>query len=203
MPKWAWPVIKASGAVAAGVVVVLTIAGFQQEDAAGGGVTTAVGTYQAPQDLDTAGLAGPEQPIFFRHDIHSGQYGLDCRYCHAYAEVAANPGLPPASLCMGCHRLVATSSPEVQKLQQAVNEGTPIAWAEVHPLPQFVRFPHHRHVAVAELACQTCHGQVEQMARVYQYASLKMGWCVSCHERSTYADDPERPVTTDCTACHY
>jgi hypothetical protein len=37
-----------------------------------------------------------------------------------------------------------------------------------------------RHVN-AGVTCQTCHGQVQKMDRVYQYASLNMGWCISCH----------------------
>ncbi len=31
---------------------------------------------------DTAGLPGPRQPVFFRHDIHAGQYKIQCQYCH-------------------------------------------------------------------------------------------------------------------------
>jgi len=37
-----------------------------------------------------------------------------------------------------------------------------------------------RHVN-AGVTCQTCHGQIQNMDRVYQFASLNMGWCVSCH----------------------
>jgi hypothetical protein len=33
------------------------------------------------------------------------------------------------------------------------------------------------------------------MPQVYQYASLKMGWCITCHE--------ENEASTDCTVCHY
>ncbi len=73
----------------------------------------------------------------------------------------------------------------------------------MHRLSQFVHFPHNRHVVSGELECQECHGEIQRMPQVYQFASLKMGWCVSCHEQSTYKDEPERQVTTDCTACHY
>ena len=31
---------------------------------------------------DTARLRGPRQPIFFRHDLHAGQYKMTCQYCH-------------------------------------------------------------------------------------------------------------------------
>ena len=50
----------------------------------------------------------------------------------------------------------------------------------MYKLPEFTYFPHKAHIR-AEVTCQTCHGQVQKMDRVYQYASLNMGWCVSCH----------------------
>ena len=31
---------------------------------------------------DSSNLKGPRQPIFFRHDIHAGQYKISCQYCH-------------------------------------------------------------------------------------------------------------------------
>jgi len=36
----------------------------------------------APVQVDTGRLRGPRQPIFFRHDIHAGQYQMPCLYCH-------------------------------------------------------------------------------------------------------------------------
>ena len=50
----------------------------------------------------------------------------------------------------------------------------------IHKVPEYVHFPHTRHIN-AGVTCQTCHGQIQKMDRVYQYASLNMGWCVSCH----------------------
>jgi hypothetical protein len=154
-------------------------------------------------DVDTAGLPGPRQPIFFRHDIHSGQYEIDCAYCHAYVERAWNPGLPSTASCMGCHLIVGTGNAEVQKLREAHAANQPIEWAEVHRVAQFVRFPHMRHVVNGELECKECHGEVERMPQVYQVTSLKMGWCVGCHMDNEYKDQPGRGVTTDCSACHY
>jgi hypothetical protein len=160
-------------------------------------------TFEAPVDVDTTGLPGPRQPIFFRHDVHAGQYQIDCRYCHAYVERSANPGMPSVQSCMGCHFIVGVQNPEVQKLRDAAANGRTIEWVEVHPLAQFVRFPHMRHVVNGELECKECHGTVERMPQVYQVASLKMGWCVGCHVTSEYKDQPGHAVTSDCTACHY
>jgi len=47
-------------------------------------------------------------------------------------------------------------------------------------VPDYVTFPHMRHVN-AGVTCQTCHGKIQEMERVYQAASLNMGWCVNCH----------------------
>jgi len=152
--------------------------------------------FTAPEITDTAALAGPRQPIFYRHDLHVGQYKMDCRYCHATAEVASTPGLPPVATCMGCHLLVKPGSPEIAKLRDAQAGTTPLEWVEVHKLPPFVHFPHLRHVnADPPVTCQECHGPIQEMTQVYQYSSLKMGWCLDCHKA--------RNVTTDCTACHY
>lgn len=157
--------------------------------------------YEAPVDVDTANLPGPRQPIFFRHDIHAGQYQMDCQYCHVNIEISPKPGIPSMVSCRGCHLIVGTGNQEVEALRELIAENRPVEWIEVHKMAPFVHFPHHRHVMAQEdegeeeLDCQTCHGQVDRMPQVYQYASLKMGWCVTCHE--------EREVTTDCTACHY
>ena len=51
-----------------------------------------------------------------------------------------------------------------------------------------------RHVN-AGVTCQTCHGQVQDMAQVYQENSLNMGWCVNCHI--------ENKASYDCAVCHY
>jgi len=157
----------------------------------------------APVISDTGDLKGPRQPVFFRHDIHAGQYKMDCKYCHAYVERAWNPGMPSTASCMGCHLIVGSGNPEVQKLRDAVAASQPVEWIEIHRVSPFVRFPHMRHVVNGELECKECHGEVERMPQVYQYASLKMGWCVGCHMDKEYKDQPGHGVTTDCSACHY
>ena len=160
--------------------------------------------YKAPVDVDTTALPGPVQPIFYRHDVHAGEYRMDCRYCHFAAEISTSPALPTVSTCMGCHIIAGAGNPEVQKLRDYWNERAPVEWVEVHVLSPFVRFPHNRHVmseqgsfkdlSVVE-KCETCHGPIREIPQVYQYASLKMGWCITCHEKEE--------VTTDCTVCHY
>ncbi len=61
---------------------------------------------------------------------------------------------------------------------------TPIPWVKVHNLPDHVYFNHSQHVAVGGVQCQQCHGSIEGMDEVYQFAPLSMGWCVNCHRQT-------------------
>ncbi|MBK6931156.1 MAG: cytochrome c3 family protein [Saprospirales bacterium] len=60
----------------------------------------------------------------------------------------------------------------------------PIEWVRVHNLPDHAYFNHAQHVAIGQIACQKCHGTVEEMEIVYQYSSLGMGWCINCHRET-------------------
>ena len=136
----------------------------------------------------------PEQPIRFPHPQHVQSLQMNCLYCHSSANKSPDPGMPAVQSCMGCHLIVAAQKPEIQKLQQYWNDSTPIPWVRIHKVPDYVQFPHMRHVN-GGVTCQTCHGEVQKMPRVYQYSSLNMGWCVQCHV--------ERKVRYDCATCHY
>ena len=63
-------------------------------------------------------------------------------------------------------------------------KATPIPWTKVHNLPDHVYFNHSQHVAVGKVQCQRCHGAIETMDEVYQFAPLSMGWCVNCHRQT-------------------
>ena len=60
----------------------------------------------------------------------------------------------------------------------------PIEWKRIHNLPDHVYFNHSQHVTIGKLACQTCHGKIENMPVVKQYAPLSMGWCINCHRQT-------------------
>lgn len=60
----------------------------------------------------------------------------------------------------------------------------PIEWIRIHNLPDHVYFNHAQHVTVGQLDCQQCHGKVEEMEVVEQYAPLSMGWCINCHRQT-------------------
>ncbi|ALJ06844.1 cytochrome C [Pseudalgibacter alginicilyticus] len=146
----------------------------------------------------------PVQPIHFSHKIHAGDNGIDCKYCHSSARVSKTSGIPSLNVCMNCHKSVyeynGETSPEytkefydgeIQKLYDAVGwsdadqkytgETKPVKWVRIHNLPDFVYFNHSQHVSVGGVECQTCHGPIETMEVVEQYAPLTMGWCVDCH----------------------
>jgi hypothetical protein len=146
-------------------------------------------------------LKGPAQPVFYRHDIHAGQYRIPCLYCHNNAANSWTVNIPTEATCMGCHLVTSAPDsagnpdPEIVKLRDFYANGQSIPWVRINQLPDYVHFPHMRHVA-AGLACQTCHGNIQQMPRVFAVRNVSaMGWCTGCHM--------ERGVTRDCTACHF
>jgi len=145
-------------------------------------------------------MQGPKQPINYSHKTHAGKLKMYCRYCHYGAYKSAWANLPAMSTCMGCHKIAVADRPEIQKLTAYYERGEQIPWVKVHYLPDYVKFNHKRHMA-AGFACQECHGPIQEMDRVYQYSSLKMGWCVSCHRK--YLDDPKHPASMDCLTCHH
>jgi Cytochrome c7 and related cytochrome c/Class III cytochrome C family len=150
---------------------------------------------------DTANLRGPRQPIFFRHDIHAGQYKMQCQYCHYTVAISSEPGIPSMQTCMGCHLVVSGTDSgakaEIKKLRQAWTDQKPVEWVRIHTLARFARFPHMRHIkAMGPNACATCHGEVSRMPQVFKVNNVNnMGFCITCHL--------DRKVSRDCTVCHY
>ncbi len=66
----------------------------------------------------------PIQPIAFSHRLHAGDLGMDCQYCHYGARNSRHAGVPPASLCMNCHRTVTTNFDQLYKERAlAASEG--------------------------------------------------------------------------------
>ena len=61
---------------------------------------------------------------------------------------------------------------------------TPIQWTKIHNLPDHVYFNHSQHVKVGQVQCQRCHGPIQEMDEVYQFAPLSMGWCINCHRQT-------------------
>jgi hypothetical protein len=152
----------------------------------------------------------PIQPIAFSHKIHAGDNKIDCQYCHSTAKHSKHSGIPSVNVCMNCHKSIAeyngpvTSErdkefydAEIQKIYDAIGwdpenlayiegyEQKPIQWVRIHNLPDFAYFNHAQHVTAGGIACQKCHGPVEEMEDMYQYSPLTMGWCIECHRETS------------------
>ncbi len=134
----------------------------------------------------------PDQPIKYSHKLHAGEMKIDCKYCHLGVEKGKQAGIPPVNVCMNCHKAVGqtvngTGAEEIQKIRDAYEQNKPIEWVRIHNLPDHVYFNHSQHVKAGKIACQTCHGKIEEMEVVKQNAELSMSWCINCH-RETKVD---------------
>lgn len=185
----------------------------------------------------------PTQPINFSHKIHAGQYEMDCKYCHSTVEKSKSASIPSLNTCMNCHKYVKASekyngktSPEIQKIYNAIGydgdnmeyiegyEQKPIEWVRIHNLPDLSYFNHSQHVVVGKVECQTCHGPIQEMDKVYQFSNLQMGWCIDCHrergidsENNDYYEEAHKNMLAEgkdyitvaenggleCSKCHY
>jgi hypothetical protein len=148
----------------------------------------------------------PEQPIFYSHKVHAGINQINCLYCHSSAEKSKHAMIPSENVCMNCHKAISeytgpdlftaegkkvNGTAEIQKLYDHVGwdpaagkytkPGQPIEWTKIHNLPDHVYFNHSQHVKAGQVQCQTCHGEIQNMDEVHQFADLSMGWCVNCH----------------------
>ncbi|MDN3580135.1 cytochrome c3 family protein [Mucilaginibacter flavus] len=137
----------------------------------------------------------PVQPIKYSHELHAGTMKIDCQYCHSGAYKSKNASIPSLNVCMNCHKVVKTESPEIHKIYDALGydpktqkydstAAKPIQWVRVHNLPDLAYFNHSQHVKVAGIKCQACHGPIQTMKEVYQYSPLTMKWCIQCHKRT-------------------
>jgi len=159
------------------------------------------------------------QPINFPHNVHVQTYKIDCQYCHSDARRSEYAGLPSVARCMGCHQITAADRPEIKKLAEYWAKKQPIPWTRVFKLPEFTYFPHKPHVR-AGVACQTCHGPVQEMTTVAASTGprlgndllnliglrpppppLTMGWCIDCHRQENATRGAKAPL--DCVTCHH
>jgi hypothetical protein len=142
---------------------------------------------------DGPGFAQSAQPVLFPHVVHVTGHRIDCRFCHIYATRANSAGIPSAEKCGSCHRVIATSNPEVQKVIRASKEKKAIAWNRVAKVPDHVYFPHHKMIN-AGVPCLLCHPGMDRATTAVQKRAFTMGWCMACHR--------QRGVSIDCWTCH-
>jgi len=137
----------------------------------------------------------PDQPIKFSHQLHAGINQIECLYCHSSADKSKHSGIPSVNVCMNCHKEISKGPKygisEIDKIYDAAGwdkdkqiytgKEKPIEWVKIHNLPDHVYFNHQQHVVVGKVACQKCHGEVQNMEKVSQTENLSMGWCINCH----------------------
>jgi hypothetical protein len=153
-----------------------------------------VGLLLMRSDFVTGANANVTQPVQFSHAHHVGGLGIDCRYCHTSVEEARFANVPPTKTCMNCHSQIWLQSPYLEPVRESFRTGNSIVWTRVHDLPDFVYFNHSVHVKKG-VGCETCHGRLDQMAGIYQVASLQMEWCITCHREPEKYVRPREAVT--------
>ena len=151
----------------------------------------------------------PVQPIYYSHKVHAGTNQISCLYCHGGAQDSKHANIPSVNVCMNCHMAIkeysgdpitredgssVNGSAEIKKLYEYAGwnpdlkkydkPGKPIEWIRIHNLPDHVYFNHSQHVKVGQQKCQTCHGNIQEMPEVAQFAELSMGWCINCHRET-------------------
>ncbi len=143
----------------------------------------------------------PDQPIAYDHDLHAGQLGIDCRYCHSSVDKSPSAGIPTANTCWNCHQHVQKGNPKLAPLRAAMRvdidhkeipgaKKEPIKWVRVHKVPDYAYFDHSAHVNRG-VSCKSCHGSVNKMVKVEVVESLSMDFCLTCHRNP---EDYLRPL---------
>jgi hypothetical protein len=143
------------------------------------GIGWALNEVQRSPFITYAGVV-KRQPVPFSHQHHVTGLGIDCRYCHTSVEISSFAGIPPTRTCMNCHSQIWTTAPMLEPVRASYRSGESLQWTRVNQLPDYVYFNHSIHINKG-VGCNTCHGPVDQMPLMYQYASLQMEWCLGCH----------------------
>jgi len=148
-----------------------------------GSIATAGVTYYMTPKYTRVGYA-PVQPVPFSHNLHAGQLGLDCRYCHSNVDKSAHSNVPTAQTCMNCHNQIKTTSPLLAPVRESAATGNSVPWVWIHKTPDYAYFNHSIHVNRG-VSCVECHGKVNEMDTVTHMQPLSMSFCLDCHR------DPE------------
>ena len=136
------------------------------------------------------------QPIAFNHRKHTHDLKLGCVFCHQYVSTGQHAGLPGASTCAVCHQIPQGHSPEAARVTELLSAGNPLEFHKLFRLPTYVYFSHRRHVGIAKLPCERCHGAIATTERppATPLVKIRMAFCLDCHQASHQ--------TVDCVACH-
>lgn len=134
----------------------------------------------------------PSLPVDFPHAIHSGELGIDCKYCHSPTKDSENLPLPSIHLCKNCHN-AASDVASIKELDENDSSENPrqIVWRKVNNLPDSIylkvektkagdhigQFNHADHVVSGKIDCKSCHEKSDTSKKI----NLDENFCSSCH----------------------
>lgn len=136
------------------------------------------------------------QPVAFNHRKHTEELGLNCEFCHVHVRKGAHAGLPDAQTCMMCHQATQGTSTEAARVTTLLAEGDPLTFNKLFRLESHVFYTHRRHVGIAELECDNCHGAIAKTERppARPLVRIDMDFCLDCHR--------DQGQSLECNACH-
>ncbi|MBI5380825.1 MAG: cytochrome c3 family protein [Opitutae bacterium] len=158
-----------------------------------GGLAALGVTYYMTPKYTRVGYA-PVQPVPFSHQLHAGQLGLDCRYCHSNVEKSGHANVPTSQTCMNCHNQIKPQSPLLAVVRQSYESGEAVPWVKIHSVPDYAYFNHAAHVTRG-VSCVSCHDRIDQMETVQHAKPFSMEFCLDCHRAPQEAVRPRELVT--------
>jgi hypothetical protein len=135
--------------------------------------------------------AARDETLAYNHGRHV-EAGIDCVYCHPGVLSGPVAGIPSTAKCMGCHQNVQVreeAQEDIAILFDHWESGEPLRWRKTFDQPDFVYYTHQPHIA-AGYNCETCHGNVAEMAYLEQTIRLNMGFCLACHRQPDSGNAP-------------
>jgi menaquinone reductase, multiheme cytochrome c subunit len=135
-----------------------------------------------------------EQHVQFSHKVHAVDGGQACEDCHAIRENGSFAGLPTVEMCATCHSSqIGTTIAESLFVANYVSPKREISWAVYMAEPAHAYFPHVRHVKIAQIACERCHGGKGSSENLPP---------VHINRISGYSRDLRGSYMDDCSGCH-
>jgi len=171
-----------------------------------------------------------DQPIDFSHKQHLALVSDGCDSCHFFREDGTFSGAPTLAQCASCHESVMGSSENEKKfVEEYVSKAKEVPWKIYSKQQDCVFFSHAAHVKLAEMSCETCHGDIGTSTSLPKYKenritktsqniwgkrisgwnpshdpkiSMKMSDCAACHKEAGGRDGSVQTNRDGCLVCH-
>jgi hypothetical protein len=151
-----------------------------------------------------------------------------CQSCHYLREDGTFSGIPKLESCMECHdSLLGESDEEKKFIDEYVSTNREVPWLVYSRQPDSVYFSHAAHVAMGNMDCVTCHGNIGESedTRIYEenritgysrdiwgrniaglkkdsWDRMKMDDCSQCHVRLNVKQNSVQTEKGACFVCH-